>query len=297
MKIAISGATGFVGSRLAQFLTSGGHEVLAISRGAGGPRTIQWDIDHHQLDGAQLEGVDAVIHLAGESIAGRWTGAKKKAIHQSRIEGTQLLAETIAKLNTPPQVLISASAMGYYGDRGSEILTETAPPGQGFLANICTAWEEAAEPARQAGVRVAHTRLGLVLSPKGHGLKEMLLPFRLGLGGTVGSGQQYMSWISIDDAIGSLHHILNHDQLRGPVNLCAPQAVTNREFTKALGEVLARPTLCNVPAFALRAVLGEMADEMLLSSIRMEPKVLQESGYVFRDPDLRQCLQRLLGRQ
>lgn len=297
MKIAISGATGFVGSRLAQFLTSGGHEVLAISRGAGGSRTIQWDIDHHQLDGAQLEGVDAVIHLAGESIAGRWTGAKKKAIHQSRIEGTQLLTETVAKLNTPPQVLISASAMGYYGDRGSEILTETAPPGQGFLANICTAWEEAAEPARQAGVRVAHTRLGLVLSPKGHGLKEMLLPFRLGLGGTVGSGQQYMSWISIDDAIGSLHHILNHDQLRGPVNLCAPQAVTNREFTKALGEVLARPTLCNVPAFALRAVLGEMADEMLLSSIRMEPKVLQESGYVFRDPDLRQCLQRLLGRQ
>lgn len=297
MKIAITGATGLVGSQLSPFLSTGGHDVVAISRGPAGPRTIHWDVETKQIDAAALEGLDVVVHLAGENLASRWTLEKKRKIRDSRVEGTQFLSEQLAKLQQPPKVLVCASAMGYYGDRGDELLSESSPAGRGFLAGVCKAWEAAADPAREAGIRVVHARFGLILSPRGGALKTMLLPFRLGLGGPIGNGQQYWSWISLDDVVGSLHHLMMHEQLAGPVNVCAPRPVTNREFTKTLGKVLGRPTVLTVPKFAARAALGEMADEMLLSSMRMEPQVLQETGYEFRDVDLELCLRKLLGRK
>ncbi|GAA4442576.1 TIGR01777 family oxidoreductase [Bremerella cremea] len=296
MKIAITGASGLVGSQLAPFLTTGGHEVVSISRSAG-ENTIQWDIKNQQIDAAALEGIDAVIHLAGESVVGRWTDKKKEAIRRSRVDGTTLLAKTLAGLQTPPKVLVCASAMGFYGDRGDEILTESSPAGDGFLADVCQEWEASADPARQAGIRVAHARLGIVLSPKGGALKQMLTPFKLGVGGKIGNGKQWWSWISLDDVIGALHHIMMNETIHGPVNLTAPKAMTNLEFTKVLGSVLSRPTFLPVPAFAAKLALGEMADEMLLSSCRMEPKVLESTTYPFRDPNLERCLRKLLGRQ
>ncbi|MBA2117772.1 TIGR01777 family oxidoreductase [Bremerella alba] len=296
MKIAISGASGLVGSQLGPFLTTGGHEVAKISRSAG-ENTIQWDIKNQEIDSTKLEGLDAVIHLAGESVAARWTDKKKQAIINSRVDGTRLLSESLAKLKNPPKVMVCASAMGFYGDRGDEILSEGSPPGDGFLADVCQAWEEAAQPARDAGIRVVHARIGIVLSPKGGALAQMLTPFKLGVGGQIGSGKQWWSWISLDDVVGALHHLTMNDQIRGPVNLCAPKAVTNHDFTKTLGQVISRPTFLAVPEFAAKLAMGQMADEMLLSSCRMEPKVLEETEYSFRDPHLERCLRKLLGRQ
>lgn len=295
MKIAITGASGLVGSQLAPFLSTGGHEVVKVSR-SDGPNTIRWDIKNHEIDVAALEGIDAVIHLAGENIVGRWTDSKKQAIRQSRVEGTKLLSETLAKLQNPPKALVCASAMGFYGDRGDEILTENSPAGEGFLPDVCQEWEAAANPARDAGIRVAHARLGMVLSPKGGALAQMLTPFKFAVGGRVGSGKQYWSWISLDDVIGGLHHILMNDSIHGPVNLSSPKPVTNREFTQILGKVLSRPTPFPVPEFALHMLLGEMADDLLLASCRMEPTVLETSDYHFRDPQLERCLRRILGR-
>lgn len=296
MKIAISGASGLVGSQLAPFLTTGGHHVLSISRSPG-ENTIQWDIKNGEIDLDALEGLDAVIHLAGESIVGRWTEKKKEAIRRSRVDGTKLLSESLAELKNPPKVLVCASAMGFYGDRGDEILTEASPPGKGFLADVCREWEAAAQPARDAGIRVAHARLGIVLSPKGGALAQMLTPFKFGVGGKIGSGKQWWSWISLDDVVGALHHVVMNDQIQGPVNLSTPKPATNAEFTETLGKVLSRPTVIPVPTFAAKMALGEMADEMLLSSCRMEPKVLEDTKYPFRDPHLERCLRRLLGRQ
>ncbi|WP_199186866.1 TIGR01777 family oxidoreductase [Blastopirellula marina] len=296
MKIAITGAGGLVGSQLQPFLTTGGHEVVQISRSPG-PNTIVWDIKKGEIDTAALEGLDAVIHLAGESIVGRWSDEKKKKIRQSRVEGTKLLSESLAKLKQPPKVLVCASAMGFYGDRGDEVLTEQSPAGEGFLPEVCQQWEAAADPAREAGIRVAHARLGMVLSPKGGALAQMLTPFKFAVGGRVGSGKQYWSWISLDDVIGGLHHLVMNDTIHGPVNLSSPQPVTNRQFTKILGKVLSRPTPFPVPEFALKLAMGEMADDLLLASCRMEPKVLGETNYHFRDPELERCLRRLLGRQ
>ncbi|WDI42271.1 TIGR01777 family oxidoreductase [Bremerella sp. P1] len=296
MKIAITGASGLVGSQLGPFLTTGGHQVVPISRSAG-EDTIQWDIKKQEIDTAKLEGLDAVIHLAGESVAARWTDKKKQAIRSSRVDGTRLLCESLAKLENKPKVLVCASAMGFYGDRGDEILTEASPPGDGFLADVCQEWEAAAQPARDAGIRVVHARIGIVLSPKGGALAQMLTPFKLGVGGKISTGKQWWSWISLDDVVGSLHHLMMNDNIQGPVNLCTPKAVTNEEFTKTLGKVISRPTFFTVPQFAAKLAMGEMADEMLLSSCRMEPKVLEQTEYHFREPNLERCLRKLLGRQ
>ncbi len=243
-----------------------------------------------------LEGVDAVVHLAGENIAERWTAAKKARIRDSRVKGTQLLCETLTRLSSPPKVLVSASAIGYYGDRGEETLTDDSPPGRGFLPEVCRAWEAATEPARQQGLRVVQLRLGVVLSVAGGALAKMLPPFRLGLGGVLGSGRQYMSWIALDDVVGTLQHAVVTDALQGPTNAVAPRAVTNQEFTKTLGKVLGRPTAMPLPAFAARLMFGEMADELLLASARVQPTKLLASGYQFRYPELAEALRHLLAR-
>ena len=237
------------------------------------------------------------MHLAGENIAvRRWTPAQKARIRDSRVQGTRLLAQSLARLQQPPTVMVCASAIGFYGDRGEELLTEGSAPGSGFLTDTCRAWEAAAQPASEKDIRVVNLRLGVVLSPGGGALAKMLLPFRLGVGGKIGSGRQYMSWIEIDDVVGVIHYALTTDELRGPVNAVAPNPVTNREFTKTLGRVLSRPTIFPMPAFAARLAFGEMADELLLASTRVKPARLQNSGYYFRHPRLEDALRHLLGK-
>lgn len=297
MRIAITGSTGLVGSALVPFLTTGGHQVQRIVRGKPSDGECQWDPNAGTIDAASLEGVDAVVHLAGENIAGgRWTAARKQRIRDSRVLGTRLLAETLARLRQPPRVLVSASAIGFYGDRGDEQLDESSAAGSGFLVEVAQQWEQATQPAADAGIRVVNARFGVILSPLGGALKTMLPPFRLGLGGVIGSGQQYMSWIGLDDAVGALHFALMTDQLRGPVNVVAPEPLTNREFTRTLGKVLHRPTIFPVPAPLARLGLGEMADHLLLCSVRVYPRRLQEQAYAFRNPDLEGALRHLLGR-
>jgi len=298
MKVLVSGSTGLVGSALVPLLSSQGLSVVRLARSsAPGSSAISWDPAAGRLDPVALEGIDAVVHLAGENVAsGRWNAKRKLRILDSRVQGTRLLSETIARLERPPKTLVCASAVGYYGDRGQELLDEQSPPGGDFLSDVCHHWEAAAEPARQAGIRVVHCRFGVVLSAAGGALKKMLPPFRMGLGGRLGSGRQYMSWIALDDAIGAIYHALMTDSLAGPVNAATPEAVTNLEFTKVLGRVLSRPTIFPVPAAALRLLLGQMADEMLLSSIRVRPARLLESGYKFREPDLEPALRHMLGK-
>jgi uncharacterized protein (TIGR01777 family) len=241
--------------------------------------------------------MEAVVHLAGENIAsGRWTAARKARIRSSRVMGTRTLCETLARLSQPPKVLVSASAIGYYGDRGAEPLWENSAFGTGFLAEVCRAWEEATQPAVQKGIRVVLLRIGIVLSPAGGALAKMLIPFQLGLGGVIGSGNQYMSWIALDDVAGVIAHALVTDTLQGPVNAVAPYPVTNREFTKTLGRVLRRPTVFPLPGFAARLAFGEMADALLLASTRVEPKRLLATQYVFRYPELEDALRHLLGK-
>ena len=238
-----------------------------------------------------------MVHLAGENIAaGRWTPELKRRIHHSRANGTRVLSDALAKCAQPPKVLVSASAIGYYGDRSDEVLTEESRLGTGFLAAVCRDWEAAVEPAKRKGIRTVLLRIGVVLSTEGGALKRMLLPFKLGLGGVIGDGKQYMSCIALDDAIGAIHHAIVTDSLSGPVNVVSPQAVTNREYTKALGKVLGRPTLFPLPAFAARLAFGEMADELLLSSARVEARKLLASGYTFRSPTLESILRHGLGK-
>lgn len=295
--IAVTGATGFVGRALVASLTRDGARVLRLVRRAPGPGEAWWDPAAGRLDPAALEGVDGVVHLAGESIAaGRWTAERKRRIRDSRVEGTALLARALASLAAPPRVLVSASAVGIYGNRGDEILREDSPPGVGFLAEVGQAWEAAAAPAAAAGIRVVQPRLGIVLSPDGGALARLLLPFRLGVGGPLGSGAQWMSWLSLDDALGILRAALARDELAGPLNAVAPTPVTNEEFTRSLGAVLRRPTLFRVPAAALTLVLGEMAEAALLASQRAVPDALLRAGHRFQDPDLEPALRRLLGR-
>lgn len=299
MRILVSGSTGLVGSALVPLLTSGGHEVVRLVRGAPQPgaRDIHWDPDAGKLDEAALEGIDAVVHLAGESIAsGRWTAAKKTRIRDSRVRGTRLLSEALARRQQPPRVLVSASAIGYYGDRGEELLTEDSPVGTGFLAEVCRDWEQATEPAAAKGIRVVNLRFGVILTPAGGALAKMLFPFRMGVGGKIGSGRQYTSWIALDDAIGAVQHALVNEAVRGPVNGVAPRPVTNLEFTKTLGRVLGRPTIFPMPAFAARLAFGEMAQELLLAGARVEPARLGQTGYRFRYPDLEGALRHLLGK-
>jgi len=299
MKVLVSGASGLVGSALLPFLSAGGHSVARLVRTrppANQEGQVFWAPDSGSIDQAGLEGLDAVVHLAGENIAsGRWTPELKRRILDSRVNGTRLLSEALAKCAQPPKVLVSASAIGYYGNRGDEVLTEESALGTGFLAEVCRDWEAAVEPATQKGIRTVLLRIGVVLSSTGGALKRMLLPFKLGLGGVVGDGKQYMSCIGLDDAIGAIHHTIVTDSLSGPVNVVSPQAVTNREYTQALGKVLGRPTIFPMPAFAARLAFGEMADELLLSSARVEARKLLESGYTFRSPTLESILRHGLG--
>ena len=296
MKILVSGSHGLIGSALVSLLAGRGHRIIRLVRRlpAPGPQEAGWDPQARTIDGRALEGLDAAIHLAGESVArGRWTAAKKARIRESRVESTRFLARTLAGLTRRPRVLICASAIGYYGHRGDEILVEESAPGQGFLAEVCREWEAAAEAARQAGIRVVHVRTGLVLSPTGGALGALLPLFRLGLGGRFGSGRQWMSWITLDDEVEAIAHALGRDTIHGPVNLVSPQPVTNREFTNTLARVLRRPAVLAVPGAVLRAVAGEAAGE-LLGSQRAHPGRLLAGGYAFRHPELEAGLRHLL---
>lgn len=296
MRILISGSHGLVGQSLIGALEPGGHEIYRLVRRAPhSEKEIEWSPDRYSIAISRIEGFDAVYHLAGESIAsGRWTDEKKKKIRESRTKGTKLLSDALANLAQPPKILISASATGYYGDRGDELLTETSPPGNGFLADICVEWEKATDHAKDKGIRVVNTRFGIILDKEGGALAKMLPPFRMGIGGRIGEGKQWMSWIALDDVVSALQFVLTNESMKGPVNFVAPNPVTNTEFTKTLGRVLARPTIFPIPAFGLRLVFGEMADALLLSSQRVEPVKLSDSGYQFAYGKLENALRSVL---
>lgn len=299
MKIVVSGSHGLVGKALLKSLTDDGHEVFRLVRHEPifGDPEIWWDPSEGRIDAEHLEGHDVVVHLAGESIAsGRWTGEKKREILESRVKGTLLLSESLARLSRPPSVFLSASAIGYYGDRDDELLTEQSAPGDDFLSKVCIEWEDATKPAREKGIRTVHSRFGIILDDKGGALAKMLTPFRMGIGGRIGSGKQWMSWIALDDVVGGLKFLMGETSTRGPVNFVAPNPVTNAEFTTTLGRALRRPTLFPVPEFGVRLAFGEMADALLLSSQRVEPTILKSKGFVFRWPMLDAALRHILSR-
>lgn len=296
LRVAVTGSSGLIGTALVEALAREGHEVRRVVRRmpGSGSRDVFWKPSEGRIDAGGLEGLDAVVHLAGDNVGERWTPEKKRRIRDSRVLGTRLLAETLASLQRPPRVLVSAAAVGYYGDRGDERLDEQSPPGDDFLARVGVEWEEAAEPAQRAGIRVVRLRLGVVLSRNGGALARLLLPFRLGLGGRIGSGGQWMSWISLADAVDAIRFAITTTGVEGPVNAVAPEPVTNEEFTRALGEVLGRPTVIPVPAPALRLVFGEMADATLLASQRAIPDRLLAAGFVFRHPRVEDALRAAL---
>ena len=278
MKILVSGSHGLVGKALINSLTPDGHEIVRLVR-------------NRPLEAASFEGIDAVVHLAGESIAsGRWSDEKKRAIRESRTKGTALLSRTLAQLSRPPAVFVSASAIGYYGSRGDELLTENSAPGNDFLANVCIEWENATKPAIEKGIRTVHARFGIILDAKEGALAKMLTPFRMGVGGRIGNGKQWMSWIAIDDVVSGLRFVISDQTTSGPVNFVAPNPVTNAEFTKTLGRVLSKPTLFPMPEFGVRLAFGEMGDALLLSSQKVKPGVLKE----FNWPTLEAALRHLL---
>jgi len=294
MRVAVTGSTGFIGSALLPALEQAGHEVIGLRRGDGPPPT--WDPEGGVIDTAALTGVDAIVHLAGEGIGEhRWTPEQKQRILRSRSAGTDLIARTAAALDPQPSALISASAIGYYGDRGDEELREDSPPGDNFLSEVVQAWEAATAPAASAGVRVVSLRTGIVLARKGGALGRMLLPFRLGLGGRFASGRQWMSWISLDDVVGGYLHALSNSALNGPVNLTAPNPVRNEEFTKTLGSVLRRPTVLPTPLFPLKVAYGpELVQQLLVDGQRVVPEKLTASGYRFAHPGLEEALRAVL---
>ena len=295
-KILVSGASGLIGSALLPSLQSSAYEVTRLVRGAAtGKGDVAWD-PSRPVAPESVSGFDAVVHLAGESIVGRWTEAKKRRVRESRVQGTRNLAEALAAAPQPPRVFVSASAIGYYGDRGEETLREESSPGSGFLPEVCREWEAAAEPATKAGIRTAQLRFGVVLSASGGALQKMLPPFRMGVGGNIGSGRQWMSWIDIDDVVGAILHVIKNDSLRGPINVVGPNPVRNAEFTKTLASVLSRPAILPMPAFAARLVFGQMADELLLASQRVEPTNLSSTGYTFQNPELRSALEDILNK-
>lgn len=295
MKVAITGASGLVGRALTTSLEKRGDTVSRLVRHAPKPGEIQWDPEAQQIEAAKLEGFDAIIHLAGENIGGRrWSDSFKKEILESRVKGTKLIADTIVKLAAPPRVFISASAVGIYGNRGDTVLTEDSRGGEGFLADVCRAWEACADRMVQAPTRLAKVRFGMILSRKGGSLSKMLLPFRMGLGGKIGSGHQFMSWVTLDDVVRAMEFILEHKDASGAFNVTAPVPVTNQEFTRTLGKVLHRPTFFPVPVFLLHLALGEMADELLLSSARVLPERLEKLGFPFAHPELEGALRSML---
>ncbi|HNN97257.1 MAG TPA: TIGR01777 family oxidoreductase [Pseudomonadota bacterium] len=295
LRVAITGASGVIGSALTAFLSTGGHEVLRLVRQAPGRGEVGWDPARGKIDAAALEGIDAMVHLAGENVGVRWTPERKERIIRSRVDGTQLIAATCAKLTRPPKVLISASAIGIYGVKNADTVDEQSALGDDFLADVCKRWEAAAEPARVAGLRVVHPRIGVVLSPTGGALAELLPVFRKGLGGPVGSGQQIMSWLSLDDALGTIYEALYCEDLSGPVNAVAPSPVSNAELSSTLGRVLHRPAVLRVPAVAVRAAFGEMGTLVALRGVRVAPRRLLAHNFHFFDPSLESWLRHVLG--
>jgi uncharacterized protein (TIGR01777 family) len=295
MKIAIAGASGLIGSAFINAVEEDGAEVTRLVRSSPKAGEIEWHPNQDVIQPGTLQGFDTIINLAGENVAeGRWTDEKKKKIHDSRVHGTHLISEAIAKLEPKPRVFLCASATGIYGDRPDETLTEQSDSGGGFLAGVCREWEKATEPASKVGVRVVNLRFGPVLAPHGGMMEKMLTPFKMGLGGKIGSGKQYISWVSIDDVVGAMKLALKDETIRGPLNVVSPNPVTNEEFTKSLGDALSRPTMMAVPAFAARLAFGEMADEMLLSSQKVLPKRLQDAGFQFKYPNLDEALRRYI---
>jgi len=295
MEVAISGSHGLIGTALIAALAERGDTVRRIVRSNAGPGEIAWDIEAQTIDATALEGIDAVVHLAGESIGEkRWSDAQKRRILESRTKGTTLLARALGQLDRKPAVLVSASGVGYYGDRGEEVLTEESPPGEGFTAEVCRQWEASTQPAADAGIRVAMTRSGVVLSKEGGAFTRLLTPFRLGVGGRMGSGRQWMSWITIHDEVGALLHLIDTD-IAGPVNLTAPSPVRNAELSKTLGRVLRRPALVPIPKLGPSLIFGrELVEELLFWSQRVMPARLEASGYRFREPDLEHALRSVL---
>jgi hypothetical protein len=297
VKILISGSTGLIGSSLIPHLSRQGHGIVRLVRRPTrhDAAEVHWNPSQGTIDVSGLEGMDAIVHLAGENIGNaRWTARKKARILHSRVEGTRLLVNSLTRLAHPPKVLVSASAVGYYGSRGGEVLDEDSPPGSGFLPRVCREWEAATSPAAKKGIRVVNLRMAPVLTNRAGILPRMLTPFRLGLGARLGNGRQYMSWISVDDLIAVFDHVLRIESLRGPLNAASPCPVTNREFTQTLARVLRRTAFLSVPAPAVRLLLGEMADELLLASQRVQPSRLKASGYRFHHPDLESALRHLL---
>ncbi len=299
MEIAISGSTGLVGSELVKTLKARGHKVRRLVRSENemGADNILWDPRQGIRDLFRLEGIDAFVNLSGENIgSGRWTGRRKKELYQSRVESTRLLVDRIGRLQKKPSVFVSASAIGYYGDRGDVILDEKSSPGEGFLAELCQAWESEARRAKDKGMRAVFTRFGVILSDRGGALAKMLPIFKLGAGGRLGSGKQWMSWIAISDVVAAIIHALEKDKLQGPVNVVSTNPVQNEVFTKTLGRVLRRPTFFPAPAFGLKLALGQMAQELLLASQRVAPKELERTGFQFAYPELEGALREVLSR-
>ncbi|MEM9657637.1 MAG: TIGR01777 family oxidoreductase [Planctomycetota bacterium] len=297
--VVVTGSTGLVGEPLVSELSGRGwHVIRAVRRPVRNTKNeLFWNPDSGEIEREKLEGVDAIVHLAGENIAAhRWSDTFKQRIHHSRTKGTLLISEAIDALERKPGVLVCASAIGYYGNRGDEVLPESAAPGDDFLAHVCQQWEAACQPARDAGVRVANARIGVILSPDGGALAKVLTPFKLGGGGIVGNGRQFMSWIALNDVVSALRFVVETPSIAGPVNLTAPHPVTNGEFTKTLGKVLSRPTIVPLPAFAAKLAFGEMGEALLLSSTRVESRVLQESDYEFALPELEPALRSLLNK-
>ena len=290
MKVAVTGASGLIGSALVSELENRGDQVLRIGRTARQEGDIVWDPMEGTLDPALIEAVDAVVNLAGETIEGRWTAKKKKKILESRVKGTQLLSQTFQRLDTPPKIFVSSSASGFYGDRGEEILTESSTAGNGFLVDVCKAWEAAADTSSET--RLAIARTGVVFDPSGGALQKLLIPIRLFFGGPLGGGKQWWPWITLADEVKALMHMIDTD-IEGPVNLVSPQPLRNKELTKQIAKALKRPAFIPAPAFALRALLGEMADGLLLSSSRILPEALEKSGFQFSSPDLQSALESL----
>jgi len=297
MKILLTGATGLIGSALGPVLLAAGHHVIELRRQAGASQETlaAWDLQSGIVDLSRCGPLDGVVHLAGETVAQWWTPAAKARIHDSRVRGTRILCEALAKMSQPPRVLLCASATGFYGNRSDEVLDERSAPGVGFLADVCREWEAAAAPARERGIRTVHLRLGIVLTPKGGALAKMLPAFRFGLGGPLGDGRQHWSWIALDDLLRVVLHALKDERLSGPVNVVTPHAMTNREFAAVLGAVLSRPTFLRIPAFAVRILFGEMGEETVLASAKVMPATLSQNGFVFAFPELAGALRRLLG--